>query len=140
SWEADRAAVNELTDLDNIITGGLTCTLESIAPVGKTRQARVSFKGKIRGVDEDGNARHELDGSLFFDIDARLISYVTLEGEHFLLDKDGNTVGKIKGSFTLARDPSRTPALANAAMAGLKLEPNAENTLLRFDDPALGIR
>jgi hypothetical protein len=133
TWVADVDAVKELTDLETIDKGRLTCRYEGVE-AGNQRLARVSFQGSIRGVGEDGQAEHQLDGYYLFDLQSHNISYVSLEGKQLPLDKNGVAQGEIKGTFVLTRDPdSRNADLDNAALARWNLTPNDDNTQLLFD-------
>ncbi len=141
AWPAEPEAVQELTDLEEITSGGLRCKLESVGTIVGRRQARISFQGDVRGIGEDGPASHQLDGTLYFDLEANTLSYVSLRGTRTLPGPNGQAGGKIEGSFTLTRTPlPSSPALSDAALRGLVLEPNDENTQLLFDSPALGVR
>jgi hypothetical protein len=140
-WTASTSAVKELTDLERIDEGSVSCRLEETAAVSGRRQARVSFTGTVRGVGEDGPGRHHLDGSLFFDLESNHLSYLTVRGVHTLLDPAGKAAGKVEGTFVLTRQPQRqAKGLGDAALRGLALEPNEDNTLLLYDNPDLGIR
>ena len=66
-WAADLEAVKELTDLEKITKGGLTCRFEGIDRVN-AHLARVDFKGVINGIGEDGPAQHDLEGFYVFDL------------------------------------------------------------------------
>jgi hypothetical protein len=140
-WPASAAAVEELTDMDRIDSGGLECRLEETFSLSGRRVARVRFRGTVKGVNEDGPNRQELDGSFYFDLESNHLSYLTLKGVHALLDKDGRVTGRVEGQFTLTRQAhARCPDLRDEAVAGLALEPTAENTLLLYDNPELGVR
>src|SRR5437763_1075990 len=140
-WPASAAAVEELTDMERVESGGLECRLEEVFALAGRRVARVRFQGAVKGVNEDGPNRQELDGSFYFDLEANHLSYLTLKGVHALLDKDGRVTGRVEGQFTLTRQAhARSPELSDAAVAGLALEPTAENTLLLYDNPELGVR
>jgi hypothetical protein len=141
SWQANRSAVQEITDLERIEEGGLTCKLESIVTLAKRRHARISFQGTIRGLGEDGLAKHQLDGFFFFDLESNHLSYLSMKGVHFMMDKTGATLGKIEGTFVLTRQPTtQCKELADDALRGLTLDPNEENSLLLFDNPDLGVK
>jgi hypothetical protein len=140
TWNATTTAVQELTDLDKIETGGLTCKLEQLVTVNERRHARISFTGNIRGIGEDGPTSHQLDGSLFFDLVSNHISYLSMRGVQQLLDKDGKAVGKVEGTFVLTRRPETSKELADEVVRSLTLEPNADNTQLLYDNPDLGVR
>lgn len=139
-WEATVAAIQELTDLDKIEQGGMACRLEQLAQINQRRHARISFSGNVRGLGEDGPTSHQLDGYLFFDMESKHISYLSVRGVQHLLDKDGKIVGKIEGTFVLTRRPENIKELADDALRGLQLEPNADNTQLLYDNPELGVR
>lgn len=140
-WPAARAAVQELTDLERVEEGSLECRLESVAIVGKRKHARIAFSGAVRGLGEDGPARHQLDGFVLFDLESSHLGYLSMKGIQFMLDKDGKESGKIEGTFVLTRQPRNSvAALADEALRGLALEPNDDNTLLLYDSPDLGLR
>jgi hypothetical protein len=139
-WLASQAAAQELTDLESIEEGELECRLESVSLVGKRRHARVAFSGRLRGLGEDGPTRHHLDGFVLFDLESSHLSYLSMKGIQSMLDKDSES-GKIEGTFVLTRQPQQTIAdLSDAALRGLTLEPNDDNTQLLYDNPELGLR
>jgi hypothetical protein len=140
TWKAAAFAVQELTDLDRIDEGGLTCKLEQLATVAGRKHARIGFTGSVRGIGEDGPTKHALDGYLFFDLEANHVSYVSMTGVQHMLDKDGKTIGKIEGTFVLTRRPEQLKELSDAALAGVKLEPSEENTQLLYDNPEMGVK
>ncbi len=140
-WQADAVAVKELTDLEKIEEGGLTCTFDSLSTLVGRQQARVSFQGDVRGLGEDGMARHHLEGHLYFDLLSNHLSYLHVKGTHYLLNKSGEPQGKIEGSFVLTREPlAQARELTDADLRNLVLEPNEDNTLLLFERPDLGVR
>jgi hypothetical protein len=141
TWTAADAAVQELTDLERIESGKLECRLESLTQLGGRRLARVTFAGTVGGVNEDGPNRQQLDGYLFFDLESNHLSYLYLKGVHFLLGKDGKEMGRIEGKFVLTRQAhGRSADLADQALRGVVIEPNADNTLLLYDNAELGVR
>jgi hypothetical protein len=140
-WTATTAAIKELTDLERIEEGQIECRLEQMTVVEKRRYARISLAGTVRGVNEDGPNRQQLNGYFFFDLESDHLSYLSLQGVHSLLDKDGKTVGRMEGRFVMTRQArQQAPDLADEAWKGVALEPNAENTLLLYDNPELGVR
>jgi hypothetical protein len=140
-WTASKEAVQELTDLERIEDGRLECRLEQVAMQGNRRHARVSFSGTVRGTNEDGPNRQQLDGYFFFDLESQHLSYLYIHGVHTLLDKDGKEYGRIEGRFVLTRQaPHHSADLSNDGLRGVGLEPNDNNTLLLYDNPELGVR
>jgi hypothetical protein len=139
-WSATAFAVQELTDLDKIDEGTVTCQLDLLALQNGRRQARVSFSGTVRGVGEDGPTRHTLDGYFLFDLQSNHLSYLTVHGAQQLLDKDGKTAGKVDGTFVLTRRLESCKELSDEALRPLKLEPNEENTQLLYDNPEISLR
>jgi hypothetical protein len=140
-WTAADVAVQELTDLEKIDEGKLECRLERIVAAGKRRLARVTFAGTVRGVGEDGTARHRLQGHCHLDLNNGFLTDVTLNGTTTLLDGDGKEVGTIEGRFVMMREPeSKAGELTDAALKGVKVEPDADNTLMLYDNTDLGVR
>jgi hypothetical protein len=139
-WTAVPSAVRELTDLDHI-EGNLECRLEGIVSLEKRRHARVSLTGKVKGTNEDGPSEQRLDGYYYFDLESNHLSYLSLHGLHRLLDKDGKEVGRVDGQFVLTRQAhTEARELSDAALKGLTLTPNADNTLLLYESAELGLR
>jgi hypothetical protein len=140
-WSATQFALQELTDLERIDEGSLECRLEQITNIEKRWHARVSFRGTLRGANEDGPNRQELEGYFFFDLESNHLSYLYLQGKHFLLDKDGKEIGRIEGRFVLTRQSNtRSPDLSETALKGVVTEPNPDNTLMLYDNAELGVR
>jgi hypothetical protein len=140
-WSAANPAIQELTDLERIEEGKVECRLEQVTLLDKRRHARIAFSGTVRGVNEDGPNRQQLDGYFYFDLESNHLSYLSLKGISFLLDKDGKTLGRVEGQFVLTRQaPSRSNDLSDEALKGWTLEPTAENTLLLYDNVDLGVR
>jgi hypothetical protein len=140
-WQASAEALQELTDLEKIDEGGLTCTFEGTTTLGNRRHARVGFRGTVRGLGEDGPSRHQLDGYFFFDLESNHLSYLSVTGVQQLLDKEGKAQGKVEGNFVLTRRPHpRARELSDAALRGKALEPNDDNTLLLYESPELGLQ
>jgi hypothetical protein len=139
-WAAGLPAVLELTDLEKIEEGKVECRFEEIVTVEKRRYARIGFSGSVRGVNEDGPNRQQLDGYFFFDLEDNFLSYLSLQGVSSLLDKDGKETGRIEGRFVLTRQGKPCKDLSDEALKGVALEPTPENTQLLYDNPDLGIR
>jgi hypothetical protein len=140
-WQAKVVAVQELTDLEKIEDGRIDCRLERIDEADKQKLARVSFSGAIRGVGEDGPVKHRLEGAYQFDLSSGYMTEVSLTGTTILLDPDGKETGRIEGRFVMVRSPgNRSSELTEAALKRVKLDPDAENTLMLYDNPALGLR
>ncbi|MBN9523799.1 hypothetical protein J0H58_35695 [bacterium] len=142
-WPASPAAVAELTDMEKVDEGGLTVEYQGVAASDGKRMARLRLSGTVRGVNEDGPNRQKLEGTAFFDLDAKLLTYLSVKGTHELLDgTTGMTTGSIDGHFVMTRTPlAQQPSdLSDASLRGLALKPDAENTLLLYDDPGLGVR
>ena len=140
-WQAAVVAARELTDLEKIEEGKIDCRLEKIVTLGKRKLARVTFSGTIRGVGEDGAVKHILQGVYQFDLAGGYVAEVSLSGTAILLNADGKEAGRIEGRFAMMRAPgNRSSDLTDSALKGVKVEPDSENTLLLYDNPALGLR
>jgi hypothetical protein len=140
-WPANRSAVEELTDLEEISEGGLDCTFEKIEPFAGRRHALVRFKGSVKGVDEDGPIRHQFDGFCYFDLESNHLSYISFKAAKSLLDAGGQEHGHVEGQFVLTRQANcDPPELRPESLRGLVLDISDDNTLIRYDNPELGVR
>lgn len=140
-WSAATTAIQELTDFEEISEGALICRLEQEVTLAGRKHLRISFRGTITGVGQDGRSRQELDGYFYFDLAAQSISYLSMRGVHSLLEKDGSVGGQVEGTFVLTRQPLQSASgLSDDALRRLKLEPDDTNTLLLYDNPVLGLR
>jgi hypothetical protein len=127
--------------MEKIERGGITVKFEVVENVGGRSVAHMTLSGELEGVNEDGPNRQKLTGRLYFDLKGGFISYLSINGEHFLLDKDGRQNGKMSGEFVMIRQLSTGSGnIGDAALEKLTLEPNADNTQLLFEDRELGVR
>jgi hypothetical protein len=141
TWTPTPEALVELTDLEKIQKSDLICTLDLVQSNGPRRIAHVTFKGNITGINEDGPVRQKLAGKLQVDLGAASITYLKIEGEHYLLDDKGKDAGRITGTFELTRTSAKGhKLLADAAIKDLELNPTEENTRLLYDSEETGVR
>lgn len=142
SWKASGDAVSELTNLEKVEEGGVTVEFVGLAKPGGKTFARLKVVGTVRGVNEDGPCRHKIEGTAYFDLDAALLGYLSVKATKELLDGEGQTAGVIEGQFTMTRTAlsKLPPDLSDASLRDLDLKPGAENTLLLYDNPDLGVR
>jgi hypothetical protein len=140
-WPAGAAAVEELTDIEKVDEGAIECRFDEITTLAGRRLARIRFNGTVRGVNDDGPNKQTLDGYFYFDLDSNHLSYLSLDGTSFLLDKDGKTTGQVKGQFVLTRQANtKSPDLGDEVLRRLTVEPNADNTLLLYENPDVGLK
>jgi hypothetical protein len=140
-YAATTAALHELTDLDKIDEGSLTCTFESITEVAQRKHARIALRGSVRGIGEDGPGQHHLEGFVLFDLESNHLSYFSITGTHSLIDPSGKEMGKVQGHFVLTRQPIATVReISDEGLRAVVLEPTDDNTLLLFDSPELGVK
>jgi hypothetical protein len=95
----------------------------------------------VSGPNEDGSNRHQLDGHFLFDLESNHLSYVYLKGVHTLIDKDEKEVGRVEGRFVMSRQvDTKCKEISDEGLKGATLEPDAENSLLLYDNPDLGVK
>ena len=141
TWEVSAEAVRELTDMEKIERGRLTGKFEVEEQIGNRKVAHITLSGELEGVNEDGPNRQKLMGRLYYDLAGGFISYLSINGEHYLLDKDGRQNGKMSGEFVMVRSQNTLgTTLSDAAIDKITLEPSADNTLLLFEERELGVR
>lgn len=142
-WPASEAAVIDLTDLnlDKLDSGGLTVEFVGVVLVDKRKHAKLTFDGTVKGANEEGPSRQQIDGTAYFDLENSRLSYMKVNGVHELLDDKGKATGKIEGTFTLTREASpKADEFTDAALKGVELKPTDDNTQLLFDNPDLGVK
>ncbi len=140
-WSAATSVIKELTDFESVDSGVIACKFDHLTTLGNRRHARVSFSGTIKGTNEDGKSKQQIDGYFYFDLESSHLGYLSMRGVHFLLDQDGKAMGKIEGTFVVTRQPlSQSPELSDSQMKQLTLEPNEQNSLLLYNNPELGLK
>lgn len=140
-WPASESTVIDLTDLEKVENGGIEVEFVGVIESNKKKYAKLALNGAVRGLNEDGPSRQQIDGTAYFDLEANRLSYLKLNGVHELLDAKGQATGKIEGSFTLTREASpKADEFTDAALKGVELKPTDDNTLLLYDNPDLGVR
>ncbi len=140
-WTANAAAIAELTDLETIDEGGIAVEFASVVMLNDRKLAKVAITGTVRGTNEDGPTRQKLDGTAYFDIEAKRLTYLKLNGVHEMLGGDGKAIGRIDGTFTMTRGASKEfDDISDAKLVGKDLKPTAENSLLLYDNAELGLK
>ncbi len=142
TWKASAASVAELTDMEKVEEGAITVEFVGITKPGGKQLARLKISGTVRGVNEDGPNRQKLDGTAYFDLEAGILTYLSVKGTKELLDGKGQTAGVIEGQFAMTRTAvaKMPPDLSDASLRDLDLKPGTENTLLLYDNADLGVR
>ncbi len=142
NWIAAKDSIQELTDLDVLQSTEVSCKLDSVNLVNNRRTARISFLGKVAGLNEDGPNQQFLDGYLFFDCELRHLSFLYLKGTSILKNKEGKEVGKMEGRYTLTSEVLPAVSLDNKVVgqyepesADLKLLLENNRTLFAFSYP-----
>jgi hypothetical protein len=140
-WDASPAAVKELTDMEQIDEGKIDCWFDEVTEFSRRRQARIGFKGAVRGINQDGSNRQPLEGYFYFDLGSKHISYLSLRGGLAFLERDGSNRGGIEGRFVLTRQANvAAPQLSDDAVRGKRLDPSEENSRLLYLNPQLGLQ
>lgn len=138
---AAAGALQELTDLEKIQEGSLTCTFESITEVAQRKHARIGVRGSVRGIGEDGPGIHHVEGFLLFDLESQHVSYFSMTGTHGLVDPSGKEIGKVEGHFVLTRQPiAVVRELSDEVLRPVVLDPTDDNTQLLFHSPEQGAK
>ncbi len=117
-WPADELAVKELTDLERLEEGKVECRFEEVTLVEKRRHARVAFSGTVRGINEDGPNRQQLDGYLLFDLESSQ-SQLPLPPRHQLLAGQGRK-NRRPGRRPLRVDPASEHGMPRAEQRNLE--------------------
>jgi hypothetical protein len=132
SWRAEPASVQELTDLEQIQTGELNCTLQKL----DGNKAVVQFVGQVGGVGPQGFNRQTMQGSYHFDLQANRLTLIQFEVTSELQDRDRKPIGNSTASYKLERKPAGAVSISTS---GLTLDPTEDNTLLLVQEPRVGL-
>ena len=140
-WSAQSVASAELTGVEPIQSGALSCTLREVKSSAEATVARVNLSGTLTGPTDQGPTRMTIDGHFLFDLDTQLITYILVRVESDILDPAGRVSGQLEGRYEITRRPAiDDPRLTDAALAELNLKPTAESTALLFESTELGLR
>jgi len=133
SWKAANTAILELTDLQKVESGFLTCTFAQIEP---NDVALIRFDGKVAGASPVGFNEQTIQGNYRFDLKAQRLITLKFEVTSVLMDRDHKRVGDISALYQMIRKPAPEQKIDTA---GMTLEPTEENTLLLVQEPRLGV-
>jgi hypothetical protein len=140
-WAASEAAVIDLTDLDKVEGGGLEVEFVGVIESNKKKYGKLTLSGSVKGMNEDGPSRQQLDGTIYFDLAANRLSYMKVNGVQELLGPNDQPTGKIEGTFTLTREASPNgEEFSDEALNKVDLKPTDDNTQLLYDNPDLGVK
>jgi hypothetical protein len=140
-WIAKVPVIREITDMDQVAECSVQCCLEKLFLSEKSRRARVTFAGKIRGSNENGPSVQELQGHLDFDLDYRCVRNLYIKGINSIIGPDGQSLSRVEGHFALTRWPGRLDGeLNDETINGIALDPNSNNTRVLFENQELGAR
>lgn len=135
SWAAGAQAVQELTDLQQIQSGQLQCTLNKIEKSAGRTLAIVNLSGKVSGTSQQGPNQQTLQGKYHFDLDTQRLTFLQFEVTSVILDKNQKKIGDITARYRLVRELKPTSTIE---VDSLDVEPTEENTLLLAQEPKLG--
>lgn len=133
SWKASNPAVLELTDLQKIDSGFLTCTFAQIEP---NDIALIKFDGRVTGTTPVGSNEQTIQGNYRFDLKTQRLVALKFEVTSVLMDRDRKRAGDITAIYQMTRRPA--PEL-KIDTTGMTLEATEENTLLLVQEPRLGV-
>jgi hypothetical protein len=143
NWTASSQAVQELTDLQQIQSGQLQCTLREIKKSANSDLAVVTISGKVTGTGPLGPNEQTLQGKYHFELVAQRLTSLQFEVTSIILDKNKKKVGDLTASYRLVREfktPSPQPSPAEGrGRDDTGLDPTEENTLLLARETKLGV-
>ncbi len=140
TWKLSPETARDLTDLEKVDDCELIGRFVQLTTLGGRKVAEVMISGSAKGVNEDGPTKHTLKGTVYFDLEAKAVTYVSLLGEQQLFDATGKVTGNIDGRFVLTREPHATGALRSMVKRSASdLIPNDVNTRMLFENEELGI-
>jgi len=141
SWLVGEQTVRELTDYETISENKLVVTFDGVLTLAGRNQARLSLKGTVRGVGEDGPSAQTMDGTLYFDLESKHLASLSFSAVSRIPAPDGKTTaGEIKGTFLLNRTRvPMEPLLSLDKLATDSLKLTDTNSAVLADEPELGL-
>src|SRR5262249_5327825 len=79
TWKAYPAAVGEIKNLEKVEEGEITVEFVAVVKLNGKQMARLKVSGTVRGVDEDGPSRQKFEGTAFYDLNAGLLTYLSVK-------------------------------------------------------------
>ena len=142
TWKIPTTAIldSHVTDLVTIDKGELTGRFEEVRDQGGRPHAQITLTGTLEGVNDDGPARHQIKGTMYFDVTRREVVYLSVSGTLELLDPSGKVKGTIEGSYTSTRSAvARPDDISSATLAKIKTEPSPETSQMLYMNDELGL-
>jgi hypothetical protein len=131
SWKPSAAAIQELTDIQQVTSNTLECTLHSL----DADIAVVHFRGQVVGSTSTGSNQQTLQGSYQFDLKQQKMTTLQFEVTSILKNQQQQNAGNITATFQLTRKPTST----DISTTGMTMDPTEENTLLLVQEPRVGL-
>lgn len=139
-WNANPAAIAELTGLGHMETGALECVFEGEVKEGSRPAARIAFAGSVVGTSAEGRSRNDVRGTLLIDSATGRMFEFRAAGTKVMLDANERPLGKVQVDYRLVVEPiASDPELTDAVVAALPT-PDVRLTSYLFDHPGLGVR
>jgi hypothetical protein len=136
-WPLPEATVARLLGLDAISQQDVKCTLDS----AKNDVAILSMAGKVAGAVAGVSSDIELKGKLNFDLKKRFVTWLTLA------IKESRAIGHAQPGFEVVTTLRMVAAplaplteLSDKSLAGMKLTPEASQTLMELNSDTGGFQ
>ena len=136
-WPLTDTVVARLLNLEAISQQDVACTLDSV----KDNVAIISLAGKVSGAVSGVSSDIELKGKLNFDLSQRAVTWLTLAA------KENRAIGHaqpgfdVLTKFRMVSAPTKPiDELSDKALASLKLEPEAAQSLIELNSDAGGFQ
>jgi hypothetical protein len=135
-WNADRESAEHLAGMLPLEAGQLSCALANVLDFQGAKLGQITFTGTLTGLTEEGRARDEVNGALYFDVATGALHSVNVDAERTILDKRQKEVGKLQVHYTMRIRPApANKRLDVNEMAKIPPRPTAENLAVLYDYP-----
>lgn len=141
SWEASQRSAAELTGLNPIEGGQLTCTYVRTMEHNGASLGQIGFHGTLQGTTPEGRSRDKVNGAIYIDMATKRFSSLRAMGESDLLGKDGSVIGKLNVDYQIIVTPvANDSTLSDEAVRDIPEKPSDRQTDLTYDNPILNVR
>lgn len=141
TWEAPSAALAELTGVDAIESGQVTCKVEGAVPLGRKEYLQISATGTVMAKAGPMRVRCEIRGGVYVDpASGRLLSLRAIGRQETLGPNDTVTASLDVDYQVLAEPLAADPDLSDEVVSSIPSKPTEQSLLLTFESTSPQVR
>jgi hypothetical protein len=131
SWDPSESVQMRLCDMEQLIASTVSCKLEALDDATAT----LAVSGKIHGLAYGSEVKSNVQATVAYDRKQKLIARVEWKQIDSRAPSPVSPAGAYEATVRIERARAASPALADAALAGLDLEAQDAPLDLVYEDP-----